>query len=95
MHCKSSDVKVVLVHYALDGDEIVIRVSDTGPGVPASEREKLFKPFTSTKKTGMGIGLFIAKRVVETHFSGSLELDSATKQTTFVLRVPRHVASKT
>lgn len=93
--CKTSKSKAVLVTYELQGEEVVIRVSDTGPGIPASEREKLFKPFTSTKKTGMGIGLFIAKRVIETHFSGSLELDSATKKTTFVLRVPQYATPKT
>jgi signal transduction histidine kinase len=56
-----------------DGDHIVIRVTDDGPGIPEGEMPHLFEPFfrvdrSRSKKTGgYGLGLSIAKRIVEAH----------------------------
>ena len=44
-----------------------LHFADTGPGIPLAEREKVFAPFYSTKATGFGLGLAIAKKVVEDH----------------------------
>lgn len=44
-----------------------VTVADTGPGLPAEIAENLFKPFTTTKKDGMGIGLSISKTIVDAH----------------------------
>jgi len=44
-----------------------LRVGDTGPGIPAEERERVFSPFFSTKATGFGLGLAITKKIVEDH----------------------------
>ncbi len=49
--------------------------SDTGPGVPYENREKIFFPFFTTKETGTGLGLSIAARIVEDH-GGMIRLDS-------------------
>lgn len=86
----NSKKKIVTVTFKKQDDTIFITVTDRGRGIPAKDRDRLFRPFTSTKKSGMGIGLFIAKRVMETHFSGNLTIDSATDQTTFVLQVPQY-----
>jgi two-component system CheB/CheR fusion protein len=48
-----------------DTDQFVIRVSDTGTGVPDETRRNLFKPFYTTKPGGMGLGLASTKRLVE------------------------------
>lgn len=58
------------------GEVAFIKVSDNGPGVPASIREKIFQPFFSTKGEGTGLGLSIASRIVEEH-GGFIELTSS------------------
>jgi len=44
-----------------------VRVSDTGPGIPEEHLEKLFYPFFTTKKQGSGVGLSMAKKIVDSH----------------------------
>ena len=58
------------------GRVAVISVSDTGPGVPEEERERVFEPFHTTKEEGTGLGLPIARRIVTEH-GGSLSLTQA------------------
>jgi signal transduction histidine kinase len=49
------------------GEWVEISVADTGPGLPQIVREKLFQPFTTTKPSGMGVGLSICRDIVEGH----------------------------
>lgn len=66
----------------------VIRLSDTGPGIPDSIREKVFFPFFTTKEEGSGLGLSITTRIVEEH-GGKVELESKEgKGATFVITLP-------
>ena len=44
-----------------------ISISDQGPGISPLDQDKIFQPFFSTKKEGMGIGLYLAKRIVQSH----------------------------
>lgn len=73
---ESAQVKVTLVRR---GVAAVIEVADRGPGIPASERAYLLRPFTRgisarTDATGSGLGFAVAVRVAERH-AGRLELD--------------------
>ena len=48
-------------------EEVAIVVEDSGPGLAANVRERLFQPFVTTKRTGMGIGLSVSRNIVEAH----------------------------
>ena len=69
------------------------RVSDTGIGMDASIRDKIFQGFFSTKGThGTGIGLMMTKKIVEQH-GGEIEVHSDTNSgTTFIFRLPTKMA---
>jgi signal transduction histidine kinase len=45
----------------------VISISDSGPGIPSEKLNEVFDPFFTTKKQGMGIGLSIARTIVQAH----------------------------
>jgi two-component system sensor kinase FixL len=46
---------------------LVVRVADTGPGIEPDFAQQLFRPFVTTKKHGMGVGLSISRTIVESH----------------------------
>jgi two-component system sensor kinase FixL len=52
---------------AIDSATIEVRVADTGPGIAPDVAEKLFQPFITTKRQGMGVGLSISRTIVEAH----------------------------
>jgi signal transduction histidine kinase/ActR/RegA family two-component response regulator len=58
-----------------DGARVVVEVSDSGPGVPVADRERIFEPFFSTKEIGIGtgLGLFVCRNIVR-GFSGDVEV---------------------
>lgn len=70
------------------GDRAVLEVTDDGPGVDASIRERLFDIYVSAKDSGVGAGLFIARSILEAE-GGSCELRSTSEHgTTFALELP-------
>jgi signal transduction histidine kinase len=65
-----------------------IRVIDDGPGVARDIRRTLFEPGITTKEGGWGIGLALARRVVEDAHRGTLTLEPTDKGASFVIRIP-------
>jgi signal transduction histidine kinase len=79
---------------SIEGEEAEIRISDSGPGIPADKREKIFQLYFTTKKKGSGIGLAMTFRIVQLH-NGRIDFSSeAGKGTTFVLRFPLEGSSQ-
>ena len=70
-----------------DGDDLVWCVSDTGPGIPAAVRGRLFELFATGRKGGTGLGLAIVKRIIDDH-RGTIRPESGPNGTTFVIRMP-------
>jgi two-component system nitrogen regulation sensor histidine kinase NtrY len=80
----------ILVETQLDAANNVVRVivADDGPGIPASEREKLFLPYYSTKRRGSGLGLAIVRRIIAEH-GGSIDVgDNTPRGTRFTIELP-------
>lgn len=68
---------------------VQVEIKDSGAGIPDGIRSNLFKPFITTKADGTGLGLWTAKRIIETHHGGRLTLDSSpTDGTTAKASVP-------
>jgi two-component system NtrC family sensor kinase len=81
----------IAVSTAVDGDDVVVRISDTGGGIPGDVRAKIFDPFFTTKGVGRGSGqgLPLARGVVQEGHGGTLTLDTVPGQgTTFSVRLP-------
>ena len=74
---------------AFEGDgRVVATVSDDGHGIDPQHRERLFRPYFTTKKHGTGLGLFVTRKLVEAH-GGTVECESVEGEgTTFTLTFP-------
>ncbi len=68
-------------------DQVILKISDSGPGIPPAVREKLFQPFFTTKEVGKGtgLGLSISKSLM-VGMGGDLELSPELSQTCFILK---------
>jgi len=73
------------------GDGIVLEVADTGKGMPKSHFKSVFKPGFTTKARGWGLGLSLAKRIVEEYHKGKIFVKSSEvgKGTTFRIELPK------
>jgi PAS domain S-box-containing protein len=68
MSDKRDGARVVTIRcHAIDDEHVLLRVSDTGPGLPADGDDLLFEPLYTTKPGGMGMGLSIARSIVDAH----------------------------
>jgi signal transduction histidine kinase len=56
-------------------DRVSVVISDSGPGIPPDQKEKIFNYYYTTKEKGVGLGLPIAHRIIEAH-RGQLTVDS-------------------
>jgi len=71
-----------------DGDAVVVEVSDSGHGISAADKDKLFLPYFSTKERGTGLGLAIASRIIAEHHGTIRVEDNTPVGAKFLLRFP-------
>ena len=77
-----------------DGDSAVVTVADEGKGIAPETLPNIFRPFFTTKGHGTGLGLSLARRIVESH-AGQIDVRSEVgKGTQFVVRLPFQNSSK-
>ncbi len=74
-----------------DDHSVFIDLSDTGKGIPASKFKTVFRPGYSTKKRGWGLGLSLAKRIIEEYHGGKIFVKKSTpgEETTFTIQLPK------
>lgn len=66
----------------------IIKIEDSGRGIAEEDKQHIFEPFFSRKKKGLGIGLYLTKKIVEAH-EGKIEVQSKIGQgTTFLIQIP-------
>jgi two-component system CheB/CheR fusion protein len=76
----------VSIAVGASGGRCRIAIADAGPGMPPEVREKVFEPFFTTKSRGTGLGLPLAKRIVDAHF-GEIQIDTPSSGGTVVTLV--------
>jgi len=68
-------------------DHVDIIFGDTGPGIPEENRSRIFEPYFSTKKDGVGLGLAIVGEIIKDYYGGTLELLGSTGSSGAVFRI--------
>lgn len=84
----------VTISEALDKDAVVIKIKDTGVGIPPDDLPKVFNKFYRSgnilayNQTGVGLGLYLGKKIIEIH-KGTIDIESTVNQgTTFTITLP-------
>lgn len=80
--------RALKVRARADGDVVQIDVEDTGPGVAAADRDRLFEGFYTTKASGLGLGLKICRQIVEDHGGTIDHVPRPSGGSIFRLRLP-------
>ena len=70
------------------GDEVLVRISDTGAGIPDEIMDKIFEPYFTTKPFGTGLGLTIVFKIVKEHFGDISVTSRVGEGTTVTLALP-------
>ena len=75
---------------SIDGDTVVIEITDSGPGIDPAIHARVFEPFFTTKDvgSGTGLGLDITRRIVVDRHGGAIRFDSVPGSTTASVRLP-------
>lgn len=79
-----------------EGQFVCIDITDTGKGIPQNKFKTVFQPGYTTKKRGWGLGLSLAKRIIDQYHSGKIFVKDSIEgqKTTFTLKLPKNPKSK-
>lgn len=78
----------VIIAAAVQGSHLIATVSDDGHGIDPTHKDRLFRPYFTTKRHGTGLGLFVCRKLVQEH-GGTIDFDSTPGSgTTFRLAFP-------
>lgn len=87
-------IKIEEVHPPQEHPQVIVSITDSGPGIPDEIREHIFEPFVTTNPQGTGLGLAITKRIVTAH-KGSVSVTSFPGGTMFQISLPAIIGDKT
>ena len=80
--------RILSITACVEGTQLRIAISDTGPGISAANVEKIFDPFFTTKgERGTGLGLHITKQVIDEH-GGTIQVQTGKRGTSFLISLP-------
>jgi len=79
---------VVATRTVPDQEMAEVIVADSGPGIAPELADRLFQPFVTTKKTGMGLGLSICREIVEAHHGRLTTTPGSPRGTVFRMTLP-------
>lgn len=84
----SSEEENIVIQATRHKKKILITIKDSGRGIPDEDKDHIFDPFFSRKKEGMGVGLYLTKKIIEAH-EGTITFQSEPGHgTTFLIRIP-------
>jgi two-component system sensor histidine kinase PilS (NtrC family) len=72
----ASTVPQIVVDGRVEGGSVRVTVDDNGPGVPVADRERVFRPFVTTRDRGTGLGLALVQKIIVTH-NGRIQVAAA------------------
>lgn len=81
------DGGILTIKTFIHGDELNVKVIDTGKGIPEQVAASLFEPFNTSKRTGSGLGLYNVKKAIELH-GGKISFETGSSGTTFTIVLP-------
>ena len=81
---------VITIEKRVQSGRVFIFIKDSGRGIPITDQRKIFEPGFTSKSRGWGLGLSLAKRIIEEYHSGklSLEYSAPADGTTFKITLP-------
>ncbi len=80
--------RIVISYLGPNGRRSIFRVRDTGPGVQAGVRDKIFDIGVTTKERGWGVGLSLTKRIIEDMHDGTIQLEDRAGGASFRIELP-------
>lgn len=79
------------INISASSSEVIIKLSDNGKGVEEKSLKKIFEAYFTTKEEGIGLGLYMAKTIIEDSFNGKITLTSSKKGTIFTLKLEKSI----
>ncbi len=92
MELGSKKPHIIIRTTEINSDKVLISVDDNGGGVPSELVDKIFEPYFTTKddKNGTGIGLYMAKEIVEQHMNGKIYVKRIPMGSSFRIELPKY-----
>jgi len=86
----NSDSSLIKIRTDVEENNIVIEISDNGPGIPEENINDIFTPFFTTKPVGVGtgLGLFVCYKIITEEHLGTMSVESTNQMTTFRITLP-------
>jgi len=84
----SSQPRIIIKTSAQGSESILIKITDNGPGLSQEVKDKLFQPYITSKKAGMGLGLSICRTIIESHGGRLWHEYTSNRNTAFCFTIP-------